>query len=151
MITKTDEARPVDRAGSGVNDRTLESIGSQKEKEFRVCPLCGGRLVYGSHDPCEGYYYWCAVCGEGPYLRSSMLHQQAPIIQAGPVSSACDVCGIMTCDKRTEAILRCHEFRSMDLQARTLRDMPENEPRLRGMASGQELAKLQFHSRRGCE
>ena len=32
------------------------------------CPECGGKLILGSVDPCEGDYYWCKECGEGPFL-----------------------------------------------------------------------------------
>jgi hypothetical protein len=35
-------------------------------KTFTRCPVCGGELRFGSNDPCEGSYYWCIACGDGP-------------------------------------------------------------------------------------
>jgi len=50
----------------------------QHQKRQRIdnnarCPDCGGALRYGSYDPCEGYYYWCRVCGCGPILYENKL------------------------------------------------------------------------------
>jgi len=36
-------------------------------REVTHCVVCGAPLRYSSYDPCEGYYYWCPQCGEGPY------------------------------------------------------------------------------------
>jgi len=50
------------------------SDGTQENKN--VCPTCGGPLRFGSRDPCEGDYYWCTFCGEGPILFP--LYHQMP-------------------------------------------------------------------------
>ena len=47
---------------------SLQSFRSAKPKTLTKCPECGGKLLLGSVDPCEGDYYWCEVCGEGPFL-----------------------------------------------------------------------------------
>lgn len=41
---------------------------TQKACNMLCCPECRGKLVLGSTDPCEGDYFWCDVCGEGPFL-----------------------------------------------------------------------------------
>jgi hypothetical protein len=149
MITKSDETRPVmdaDRAAC-VPSRD-NRVSPAEQKKVCTCPVCGGKLVYGSYDPCEGYYYWCSACKEGPYLFDRMISQQAPIIVAGPCESQCDVCGKFVCSVRGVGMIGCRDFVSMDIAARAHRDMPPNEPRIRGMVSGQDLARLRFHSRR---
>ena len=43
------------------------SVGVGSENiPFTRCPVCGGELRFGSNDPCEGSYYWCVACGDGP-------------------------------------------------------------------------------------
>lgn len=49
------------------------------------CPICGGSLVFGSRDPCEGDYYYCSVCNDGPIcfpLYEKPTPKIAPIIDA---------------------------------------------------------------------
>jgi len=65
------------------------SDGTQENKN--VCPTCGGSLRFGSRDPCEGDYYWCSVCGEGPILfplYHVMPRPVAPVIDADQANAA---------------------------------------------------------------
>jgi len=48
------------------NEGTGTANNSESSDEIKVCPDCGGNLVYGSHDPCEGFAFWCDRCGFGP-------------------------------------------------------------------------------------
>ena len=58
-----------------------ESAGIVSEpQEKTVCPECGSaNLVFGSRDPCEGDWYWCEDCGNGPILFP--LHYTRKFIQ----------------------------------------------------------------------
>ena len=63
METSEQNGSPLPRLeakGKGTAGNDLES------KDENVCPECGGRLTFGSRDPCEGDYYWCGSCGYGP-------------------------------------------------------------------------------------
>jgi hypothetical protein len=53
-------------------------------KVENVCPYCGGELMFGSRDPCEGDYYWCRSYGCGPIqfpLYHVMPSHTAPIVK----------------------------------------------------------------------
>lgn len=51
----------------------MQTAADKRPRINTRCPDCGGALRYGSYDPCEGYYYWCRVCGCGPILFEEKL------------------------------------------------------------------------------
>ena len=67
----------------GSSPLIIEGCGSRNS--FTRCPICGGELRFGSHDPCEGDYYWCTVCNNGPICfpyYSKPVKKIAPVIDA---------------------------------------------------------------------
>ena len=55
----------------------------ESTKTFTRCPICDGALKFGSRDPCEGDFYWCENCGDGPIcfpLYEKPAPRIAPII-----------------------------------------------------------------------
>lgn len=72
---------------------------------IEVCQDCGSRnLKFGSRDPCEGDYYWCDDCGNGPILFP--LNYRRKFIQ--PVLSNPEKVGcskIIDAEAANEAIL----------------------------------------------
>lgn len=87
-----------ERAGHEAN-AALVNYGAQEHKKVidafgrGVCPECGAPLRFGSRDPCEGDYYWCSGCGDGPilfplYHRMPRVIAQQPIIDAEKMNAS---------------------------------------------------------------
>ena len=85
-----------ERAGHEANACPIEN-GTQEHKKVidafgrGVCPGCGAPLRFGSRDPCEGDYYWCSGCGDGPILfplYHKMPRPVAPVIDAEQANAA---------------------------------------------------------------
>lgn len=98
----------------------MASNVSQSET-IKVCPECGGSLVYGSHDPCEGWAFWCDRCGFGPIWFDdprAVYKQPAPIIDAEddlvPQSGHLTARDIeILCRRQDELLPRTFTFRGM--------------------------------------
>lgn len=58
---------------------------------IEVCQDCGSsNLKFGSRDPCEGDYYWCDDCGNGPILFPLNYRRKfiQPVIDADAANEA---------------------------------------------------------------
>lgn len=83
--------------GGTVGTSPLPNVSDvSEEKGFDVCPTCGNpNIRFGSRDPCEGDYYWCNSCGEGPILFPLYYKRKfnAPIIDSEEANSAIALVG----------------------------------------------------------
>jgi len=66
QTAKSENGSPIPGAGNEGNGKAANYSGTSDEKMI-ACPECGcTRLEYGSHDPLEGWAFWCQGCGFGP-------------------------------------------------------------------------------------
>jgi len=118
---------------------------SESSDEIKVCPECGGQLVYGSHDPCEGWAFWCRDCGFGPIW----VEDPKVVYKAGKVVDAEDLQKITqaaaTVDRQDEP-LATFRFHGMDII-----EVPYPPPPLKQIAAiaGEARARIRRGDGRG--
>jgi hypothetical protein len=125
MIRCVELARPLATVDAEAKqERVNTQVWSAEKKIVTHCVECGGPLRYQSFDPCEGYFYRCVVCWDGPY---------GPYQNLITVDPVCDDCDRIVCSVRGENIHRCRDYHGPGILQRTLANTPPNESRIRGV------------------
>jgi hypothetical protein len=90
--------------------------GRDTTKTFTRCPVCGGELRFGSRDPCEGDWYWCIACGDGPisfplYGGPKPVKKVAAVINADKVQEQALIERLLVQGRRYQITGNARSFR----------------------------------------